>query len=118
MADLFRESIVGDFAAVMDNLETIQITLLRSTPEVVTVVGANRSQMSRSVAQAGGVNYEADDISFGFECAAFVPVKNVADIRKQDLLTDSDGNVFIVQSAQLAVLQTVWNLTCRAKRNG
>ena len=111
----FQQSIAGDFAAVVDNLEAITVSLNRNIPETVTVPLANRSQMTRRMAAYSNVQLEDDDIPFSFPANEFQPVKNAVEIRHLDLITDQAGIQYIVQRATLAVLQTVWLVVTRRK---
>jgi hypothetical protein len=113
----FRDDIANDLSEVMDNLETITVTLMNRTggPETVTVEAANRSAMGRKNNSLGGAQIEEDDLRFTFETNNFVPVTNAAEIRRLDLVTDADGVVYIVQDAKLLTLQTRWQVAVRLK---
>ena len=112
----FRDDIANDLSEVMDNLETITITLKRAGgTETVTVESANRSAMSRRNNSLGGAQIEEDDLRFTFQANHFVPVTNAAEIRRLDLVTDADGVVYIVQDAKLLTLQTRWQVAVRLK---
>lgn len=117
----FGTLIADDFATVMDQLEQITITLKRGdqggtgTTETVTIPSANRSVMNRRFVAYQNVQLQDDDIPFSFPANEFVPVHNAPDIRPKDLITDVNGNVFIVQTAKLAVLQTVWLVVTKRK---
>lgn len=112
----FRDDIANDLSAVMDNLETITITLKRvSGNETVTVTGANRSAMMRKDNSLGGTQIEEDDLRFTFETNNFVPTTKAAEIRRLDLVTDAANVVYIVQDAKLLTLQTRWQLAVRLK---
>jgi hypothetical protein len=115
MTQTFQQSIAGDFATVVDNLEPITVSLNRNIPEVVTIPSANRSQMTRQMAAYSNVQLEDDDIPFSFPANELVPVNNAAEVRHLDTITDGNGIVYIVQRATLAVLQTVWLVVTRRK---
>jgi len=114
----FGSMIANDFALVCDQLESITIWIDRNVPETVTVSTANRSVLRKSNNVFSNVQFEDGDIQFAFPANAFVPVSNTgkdAEIKQRDTITDSDGVVYIVQSSQLTVLQTVWNVVARVK---
>lgn len=114
----FGDLIANDFALVCDQLETITISLDRNIPETVTVTTANRSVLRKSNNVFSNVQFEEGDIQFAFPANAFSPQFNTgqdAQIKQRDTITDSVGIVYIVQSSQLSVLQTVWNVVARVK---
>ena len=114
----FGAVIANDFAMVCDQLEPITIWMDRNIAETVTVETANRSVLSKKNNVFSNVQFEDGDIQFAFPANAFSPQFNTgkdAEIKQRDTITDSDGVVYIVQSSQLAVLQTVWNVVARVK---
>lgn len=108
MSVTFQQSIANDVSLAVDNLEQIAIQLRRNIPETVTVQHANRSQMSRQLASFANVSIEADQVPFLFQANEFSPMKNAAELRHLDVITDATGNQYTVQRATLMTLETVW----------
>lgn len=111
----FQQSIADDITLVCDGLETVSIYLDRQLPETVTVQNVNQSMLTKRNNQFSNVNIEEGDLQFAFNINQFVPENNDATIQQRDLITDADGNVYIVQSSNLAVIGTVLQVQCRLK---
>lgn len=116
--DDFGTLIANDFSNVVDHLETISLLLNRNCPETLTIQNANRSVMTRKIKSYTNVQFEDDDIPFEFQANEFNPIINKASdgICHKDLITDVNGIPYIVQWADLRVMQTVWLVVTRRKK--
>jgi len=111
----FRDDIADDFSEVMDNVETLTLQMGRPEPETVTINNVNRSGVSRRLSEFWGLELEADDIQFAFGANEFSPSRNAPEIRFNDMLFDSEGIPYIVQSVRSLTMQTRFRVLCKKK---
>lgn len=112
----FRDDIADDFSSLVEDQETITITLNRLQPEDVIVENAKRSAMSKSIKIYWQLEAEENDLQFGFAVNKFATVINSNDIRRDDFITDSSGRRYFIISARLLTLRTRWRILVREKK--